>query len=331
MEQHVVDQDNQTHITDLCRAHVQYGRAFLITERMSGVVQRRSQDTDRLPPMTHCPADVEPPRRSGFAVFEEPVPIPEIRGRLQLCHATTWGPGYSRNRDTGVNVHGWLLTTWNDIARDPDEVSRITLRMYPEKARPLGRWWPVHSLFLPQDQRLGDVDRPIYDAERAELETKYGTEPPIATDVLPNPRRLHVALWQLLSETVHTHGTTTEEIGYPDRGAFRMARRLGMDSDITVITLRRPAEPTLHPGTGKPLDHRVPVCQRVRHYWVRGADGVLRREPRIIGAHERGPEGTPLIVTKRLEGCPDDRQSGGGSSACTTPWAASRPRSTGNG
>jgi hypothetical protein len=299
--QEVVEGDNRDHVRQLCAAHVQHGRAFLITEHMSEVAQRRADDEQRIPPTTHCPTDIEPPRPAGFVVFEQPMVLPEIRGREQLCHVLTWGGALSRNPGTGRQHRGWLLTTWNDIARRPDQVVREAIAADRATAARLGRWWPVHSVFFPHDQRLGAVNRPIHADERAAMEARYGTDPPIVTAVVPNPRRLFVAMWQLLGETTHVHGATEEETGHPDRGAFRMARRLGMQSDITVITLRRPAEPTQHPGSGTPLDHRVPVCQHTRHYWVRDVDGVLRREPRIIAEHIRGPEGAPLITTKKIE------------------------------
>jgi len=300
VEQDVVSADERDHVSQLCMAHVRFGRAYLITAHMTAAVAYRIQDTERLPPLLHCPTDVEPPHPSGFVLFETPLTVPEIRGRIQLCHALTWGRALSRDPRTGVRRGGWLCTTWNDVRREPDEVSRITLREYPDKASVLGRWWPVHSIFLHHDQRLGDVDRPTYPQERQQLEDKYGADPPVIGTV-SNPRRMHVAVWQLLTETVHVRGATDQEIAYPDRGTGRWARRQHMQGDITVITLRRPAEPVRHPGTGTPLDHRVPVKQHRRTYWCKGEDGLLHPEKRTIGAHIRGPAGTPLVVTDKLE------------------------------
>jgi hypothetical protein len=122
--QEVVEGDNRDHVRQLCAAHVQHGRAFLITEHMSEVAQRRADDEQRIPPTTHCPTDIEPPRPAGFVVFEQPMVLPEIRGREQLCHVLTWGGALSRNPGTGRQHRGWLLTTWNDIARRPDQVVR---------------------------------------------------------------------------------------------------------------------------------------------------------------------------------------------------------------
>jgi len=278
--------------------HVRYARAYLVTADMLSVLQSRFESTVRIPETTHCPTDVAPPRPFGFIVFEEPIAFREMRGRVQLIHVLTWGPAQAR-MSNGSTASGWALAMFNDLARRPDDVARS---MFADGYEPVGRWQPIGGLWLSRDQRVGRPYRQLTDDERSKALARRGDEPRIVIDAeVPNLPRYVVACWQLFGETIGARSAVREEVAHPDRAGRRAAQRAGIDSDITVITLRHERQPVEHPGTGTPLAWRVPVTEHTRTYWIKGDDGLLHPEKRKIGLHWRGPEDAPERVTRKLE------------------------------
>jgi hypothetical protein len=204
------------------------------------------------------------------------------------------------------HVTGWALSAWNDARREPDEVA-AGMRSDNPGMRHLQemRWWPCTTLFLPRDQRLGHPTWPVTDEDRARADAEAVEAPflglPAVADAVPNLVRTWVALWQLFGEE---RGPGITEQAHPQRPALRLARRVLQTSDITVTVLRR--RPGHHTGTGTPLDHRVPVDEHTRGYWVTGRACTCdvrvderHLEKRKIAEHIRGSTG-PLIVRKKL-------------------------------
>lgn len=279
--------------------HIRHGRAYLVTAAMLSVLQTRFESTTRLPGTTHCPTDVAPPRPAGFIVFEEPIAFREMRGRVQLIHVLTWGPARARLGDSPSYTAGWAIAMFNDLARRPDDVAQS---MFADGYEPVGRWQPIGGLWLAQHERVGRPYRPITDEERSKALALHGDTPRVVIDAeLPNLTRYLVACWQLFGETIGPRSAVREEVQRPDRAGFRAAKRAGIDSDITVLTLRHERQPVEHPGTGTPLGWRVPVTEHTRTYWLKGADGLLHPEKRKIGLHWRGPKDAPERVTRKLE------------------------------
>jgi hypothetical protein len=314
-------QTDKAHIASAFAAnHVRTARAYHVTADMGSLVQSRFESLHHLPPTTHCPTDIAPPRVCGFVVMEEPIAYLDIRESVNLAHVLTWGPATGEHRrGDHHHVQGWSMTMWNDIRRRRDDVSVQLMREYPALDRLINmRWWPCTTLFLAQDQRIGmpywptdDSDRRAADAryERDRAEAAGGRTVPIPpagpaiAERTSNLFRYFVALWQLFGEE---RGPAITEHTHPQRSALRLARRTLQTSDITVITLRK--RPGAHTGTGTPLDHQLPVAQHYRSYWCTGRacrcpERIDERhlEKRLIAEHLRGPHGTRLIVRKKME------------------------------
>lgn len=85
---------------------------FFIKDEMTDLVLFASQkldDTDLI--------DTElAPVDRGFAYFEKPIPLTDVRGRTMLINIITWEKGLDKNGIAGVS-----FSCWNDTARTPDE------------------------------------------------------------------------------------------------------------------------------------------------------------------------------------------------------------------
>lgn len=71
-------------------------------------------------------------------------------------------------------------------------------------------------------------------------------------------------------------------------------------ANVTLVDLRRREQRSRRPatGSGKPLDHRVPVTGHWRQ--VACGPGHSQRQPRWIDDYEKGPEGAPPIKRERV-------------------------------
>lgn len=223
-------------------------RAYLVTEQMTDLVLARVEAMHEL---TRVGEDYRPSRQCGFVVLEKPIEFRELRGRRTIIHSLTWGPAQDRGGETG-----WLLTTFNDLYREPDEVAVETDR--PELRRLLGRWHGIGTYWLPNGLRVGPSTIP----PSPEQEQRMTDEGLTAHGGL-NMGCMVLALWGLLDETISTH---THERS--DRAIMRLAARRKLPTEVTVITLRREAQPVQHPGTGTSPSYRQWIEGVRRRYWV---------------------------------------------------------------
>lgn len=279
--------------------HVLNARVFHVEKNMTPVITNRAANLERIPSWSRFGDDHVPPRTCGFVVLDEPVGFPEMRGRWQLAHMLTWGPVLAGVRGRDKKVHGWLVSFWNDIYREPDEVSKELLAEYPTETRIFRRWQCITTQFIPHGGVVGPTWMPITAERKLQAEEEFPGDPPVTEQEVPNMSRVIAALWQLLSEET---AQVRHDVPHSDRPSRRFAERARVDTDVTVVTLRREAQPVEHPGTGKPLDHQVWVIEHWRTYWVKDHEkGILVPEKRKVAGHIRGPHGTPLVVKKRIE------------------------------
>ena len=252
-------------------------RAYRVTEAMTPVIVERAAALDSESIITEVAA---PPRPHGFVVFEQPLRVREVRGRDQLVHVMAW----VQFADT------YEVVTFGDVIREIDEV--IAPLIGQDKTiwtKRFGRWAPVHVSVINSRSSIGPT-RVLVDANtRARFSAEPGPAFQMSSD---NPVRFEAAVWQLLSETLPS-GPAVQTGELPDRPGRRLARRTGMDPEVTVVRLRPQAHPVLHPGTGKPLDHRVWVEGGfTRTYWT----GPGRTVPvtRRIGGYWMGDPSLPV-------------------------------------
>lgn len=268
----------QTRIAPHLAQDVRNARAYLIAEHMTAQINARAAGMSEITRVGI--EEYRPSRPQGFVVFEEPLRYIEVRGREQIIHVLTWGT--TTNSVDGAT--GWLVQTYNDLDREPDEIAAMDVARGARRV--IGRWHGISTYFLPRDMRVG----PEFNQPTAEHLERLKSE---GVDGCPvrNMHRHVIALWALLNETISVHTTHGRESF--DRPTARWAKRRKLPTEVTVVTLRRAAQPVQSPGTGTPLDHRVWVDGFRRRYWC-GSGADRHQEWRNVGGHWRGPEGAPV-------------------------------------
>lgn len=245
-------------IAGLVCEHLITGRAFRVAANMTEELMRRASDIDTLPTTDRFGFEMRPPRHRGFVVFEAPIRYIEARSRGQIIHVVEWGLTSSKD-----GTRGYLITAWGDIKREIDEVLRDHGADLDDRWREwwtpanhenkFGRWAPVLTGFLAFGEEVG-VPMIRMTEEYAQMIRDMDQTPNYD---IPVPHRWWGALWQLLNETVEVeHRTEPTTPSTP-----RSARGRGVRPEVTVVTLRRPSCPTLHPGTG---------TKRTTRTWVEG-------------------------------------------------------------
>lgn len=251
------------HIAHVIARNLRDARPYWVTANMTAPIDLRAVD---MRDTTRLDEETAPPRKWGFAVFEEPIRFTELRGRQIIMHVVAWGP--SADQD---NHPGYLVQTFNDLYREPDEIAAM---MNPVTRNFVGRWHGISSYWMPMGLRIGpNVLEPTkLDRQRVEAEGDVAF-------ITRNTGRVILALWQMLGETLSDHSIERA----PRAQARRMARA-ELPGEVTVITLRRKSPPVVNPGTGTSPGHRTWVEDYPKWVWV-GSGADRRRERRIIAAH----------------------------------------------
>lgn len=286
--------------------HLQYARTYLVEPDLSALAMRRADDVDHMA-ITAQFGQFEPPFAMGFCCFTHPLETIELRGRTQRSVALTWGPAEARY--SGTTRSGKLVVLWTNAHRAIDDIHREAMAgtlkglvgaardeepmqpsEYVELMGQVGGWAPAVVDFIPADARLGNprIEVPL---EKRQIAAIEGWE--WAREGTSNYARIICALFELMDETLA--GAHVEK-ALPDRATQRRAARAKINTDITVIKLRRQAQPVQEPGSGTPLAWRVPVNGHHRTYH-RGTD----REFKIwIRGHWRGDPEAPVRANRKL-------------------------------
>lgn len=119
-----------------------------------------------------------------------------------------------------------------------------------------------------------------------------------------NHQVLNVALSHALSALrIMQQPYAAQATEHAPRAAAKRLARQNASSNITVITFRQPQRPARERDAERAwtLDHRV----LVRGYWRRHQhyktpDGRWAEKQIYIGPYVKGPEGAPLVVTKKV-------------------------------
>jgi hypothetical protein len=273
--------------------HVLTGRATRIGANMNDELHLRIQDEGLLHPELRFGLDVAPTRHRGFAVFEKPFWVPELRSREQAVHAVSWG--FVPFSFEGRVQRGWVVTFWGDISRDVDPIVGDHLQMVgvDTYVAVYGRWSPIMTVPVIRGEAVGGPYVQITDDMRTSI-ISGGHAP---NDSCYSIIRIIGALWSLLSETVAVESTQapakapTKKIG---------RERRSVKDDVTVCVLRRPSRKTLHPGTGTKRSYRtwieggftrtywtgknrlVPVVRVIGGYWSVDDENLpIKQKPRV--------------------------------------------------
>jgi hypothetical protein len=309
---HQYDDERATaSIAETVGRHLQVARTYMVEPKMIDVTTRRAEDPEHFVG-TEQFGQFEAPFALGFCAFGTPLDTIEVRGRIQKVVALTWGPAQARFLDSSAEPRaGRFVVLWTNVYLAPDQVHEEGLagnhpggvrpldegagpddyspREYAEFMQRVGGWAPSLMDFIPHDARIGPprIEVPM---EKRQLAVIRGAS--WAREGTTNYARVCSALWELMGETLSTASTPRL-----DRATQRWAaRRAKISTDITVLTLRREARPVLHPGSGKPLEYRVPVHGHPRTYH-RGTPDEFTIH---ISDHWRGPKDAPIRANRKV-------------------------------
>ncbi len=165
------------------------GECFFIKDEMTNLVLFASEkldETDLFDP-TLAPTD------KGFAYFETPVPLTDVRGRKLLINVITWEKNF--NKTTGAFEVS--ISCWNDSARTPDEVATEIMsnkdKDYQNFVRQLGRFQWIKSQSVKAGTVVGAkqielTDEQIEQIRLTTFKNSYGMEQqdvvPLTTDLI---------------------------------------------------------------------------------------------------------------------------------------------------
>lgn len=152
------------YVDDIIRAGLS-GECFFIKEEMTDLILFASEkldETDVFDP-TLAPTD------KGFAYFEKPVPLTDVRGRTLLINIITWEKIFSPENGT-FQVS---MSCWNDTARTPDEVALEIMskkdKTYQEFVRKLGRFQWIKSQAINSGTIVGAKQIELSEKELQEI------------------------------------------------------------------------------------------------------------------------------------------------------------------
>lgn len=233
------------------------------------------------------------PAPYGLVHFEKPLRVRDVRGATLHLSWMLWGPVplhvASRPISKAVGVVGFA-----DL-RAPDEEMDAYVRDLRAQDRngsmfrAMGQWVYTSFTVLADGDRVGPTfNEPL--PELANMDPDWHGDLTGSTNVT----RLVQALWTVMNEPI---SDVTEH--HVDRATKRRMERMKIPPAVTVITLRRPANPHQH-------DEESHV--EWQHHWiVRGHPrwqpyGPGRQERRLIwiGPHVKGNLDAPLKQSEKV-------------------------------
>ena len=222
------------------------------------------------------------PSPAGFAYFDKPIVIHDVRGDFVNVNAIVW-------RRTANDVMCWFF---NDQYRHPDAAAQFVLEEEDAAAlRMIGRWGFIGCILYADGEQIGD---PIMSVSETAYDHywKDRSEDPPSFD---NPRRPIHALWMLLNQTL-----VSRDREFGDRRTAKRMKRMDVPNDVTVITLRR--REVQHDGEGSQVEwsHRW----LVRGFWrwqpFKNDEGEWDHRRQWINPYIKGPADAPLVVTQKV-------------------------------
>lgn len=234
------------------------------------------------------------PSRAGFAYFDKPLTLLDIRQNAVNVNAFMWDTA----SDGSIVVH-----MWNDEYRYPDDAARyvhdkmLTLSgsersNFEEWKRTQGRWGYAGIFVYRDEEFVGDEKVEVSE----ELARQYEDVDGLSPDPFSNPGRLIHAFFLMLSQTL-----VAREHERGDRKMARRMKQMGVPNDVTIITFRRTKYDKKMEGETKvEWNHRW----LVRGYWrwqpYKNDDGDWARKRIWINPYVKGPEDKPLVITNKI-------------------------------
>jgi len=277
-------------IADWLRQSVSVARAYRVEGQMTAALWRRAdslaiRDQIGFPPTPH-----------GFVVFEEPLITWEARGREERVHVLTWSPIQIKvKKPQTMHPNGLIVSTWNDIAREPDQVYTeliAPLMDDPEFARGqahFGRWNMTNCGSFWSEFPVGPQRPPLAAYIRNRILADGGTP----VENTPSLFRFQSALFSMLSERIPAAQQRKAQL---TRTETKQARREGLEPEVILVTLRPEYRAPEVKGTGHPIS----VQYEVDDYYKTIHRGTERERRVRVRGSVRGPEGAPWSKKKRV-------------------------------
>jgi len=310
----------EVYVEDAIRAGMS-AECFFIKDEMTDLILFASEkldETDLFDP-TLAPTD------KGFAYFEKPVPLIDVRGRKLLINVITWEKIF--NEETG-NFQ-ITMSCWNDTARTPDEVAIEIIssknKALQELLKKIGRFHWIKSEMIKSGIIVGSkeiklTEKALQEIKETTFDKSYGVKQKdnsldynrlsdkaweeYKEKIITNPtnvvRILH-AYWLLMSQTIVEQ---SKEKG--DRAQRRRLERENCPTEVVVIQFRKRKyynERGEETEESKKIDwsHRWLVGGHWR--WQPYKDPISKGEikKRIwINPYVKGPEDRPLVMKDKI-------------------------------
>lgn len=199
---------------------------FQVTKDMVPLVQMAAESLDESDQFRIDFA----PAQEGFAQFERPIEIVDIRERVMHVSWVRWGVA-------NQGEHGsvcWAMA-FGDAAY-PDEVNlELEGQVGPDELRDLGRWRYTGMTATTDGELLTLMDADTRAYARDVKDGLVEHDPSRERHHDEQLARILKALWLLMGQQVGE--VTTQNL---DRAGAKRARRLNLPTSVTVVELRRP-------------------------------------------------------------------------------------------
>lgn len=241
----------------------------------------------------------ELPTTHGFAYFEKPLPVADVRGKMMLANAVCWFP--ARAEQNGAEYNVTAIVYFNDGRNTPDDIYKEMHKETPRQAqnseRVMGGWGMIGIQGLSDGIRVGPKTLPLMDDSYIKEIEEAGQSPHEFTNML---RMLH-AYWLLMNQTV-THLSEAEV----PRAMAKRARRMEIPDRVTIVALRR-VEGQHHGESDVDWQYRWLVRGHWRWQHVSEHHPSAERDPeggfraRVwVRPHVKGPEDKPFHLTEKV-------------------------------
>lgn len=277
-------------IIEQIRPTVGSARAFYVDPSMTDMITWAAAGLDGTDRFRYDEVPVE----RGFAYFERPLSIRDVRGKEHLIHVLLWTPFWNKHEGKEDLYPGYAFFAFNDYAAHPDEIS-IEVRDRGYKPDLFGRWVFIGVFTGIEQERVGPESITMTDKKREEI-IASGDQPHEFTNFI----RLAHAYFLLLNQTIVD--AYDAEIG---RAVGRRAKRMGLPARVTVIRLRR----VVNDASGESeVEWQHQWIVRGHWRWQHVSEGHPLAEQHGDGfrarvwvrPHVKGPEGKPLRVTDKV-------------------------------
>ena len=254
------------------------------------------------------------PTDKGFAYFEKPLEVVDVRGQKLLVHLIMWKKVFAADGKMALS-----FSCWNDTQRQPDEVAMSLLsgkgKDMKEKLDILGRfhWIKCQSVF--HNQNIGDEEFSISQYNLDEIkEITSGIDGKLISDadwekykeehISPstNVGRLLWSYFLIMSQTLTEKSRQQAE----NRAQRKRIEREKLISEVTIIQFRK--RRYVDKDTDETKEEKAIEWS---HRWIVG--GHWRWQPykdpksggeikkRIwISPYVKGPEDKPLVAKSKV-------------------------------